>query len=228
MLDYGLLPAYTGATPVKPATVQCTYQFAGWSPDVATVSGAAIYTARYDSIVNRYQVSFLNYDGAELQSGMLDYGAMPAYNGATPMKPATAQYTYQFAGWSPDMATVSGAAVYTASYDSIVNRYLVVFMDEDSTILCSDEWEYGVIPFCDEPEKAEDAYNRYRFDRWEPEVTIVTEPIVYRAMYIVTPKQGTALDNVLEVDPPQKVLIGNHVYILRGDKTYTVTGQEVR
>ena len=99
------------------------YTFSGWNKTITTMPmhNDTIYGT---FSINQYQVSFTNYDGAELQSGMLDYGTMPAYTGATPIKPATAQYTYQFAGWSPEVATVSGDAIYTGGGNRIGRCYL--------------------------------------------------------------------------------------------------------
>ena len=64
----------------------------------------------------KYNITFVNYDGSELQTETLDYGATPTYKGAKPTRPATAEATYTFAGWTPAVATVTGAATYTATY----------------------------------------------------------------------------------------------------------------
>ena len=120
--DYGKIPIYSGATPERPATAQYTYTFKGWMPELVTVAENAVYTADYDSVVNQYTVTFNNYDGTELQSSTLDYGIMPTYSGATPERPATAQYTYTFKGWMPELVAVTENAVYTADYDSVVNQ----------------------------------------------------------------------------------------------------------
>ena len=66
-----------------------------------------------------YVITFVNDDGTVLQSEQLEYGEMPIYNGATPTKEATAEYEYEFIGWSPEITIVTGDARYTATYKEI-------------------------------------------------------------------------------------------------------------
>ena len=104
------------------------YTFSGWNT-VADGSGTA-YTDKQSVnltedttlygqwTVNKYTIKFVNEDGTELQSSEVVYGEIPAYTGETPTKTADAQYTYTFAGWTPEVAAVTGDATYTATYTS--------------------------------------------------------------------------------------------------------------
>ncbi len=190
---YGQTPAYEGATPQKPATAQYSYTFAGWTPEVAAVTGVATYTAQFDSIVNRYTVNFVNEDGSVLQTEQIEYGQMPAYNGATPEKAATAEHTYTFAGWTPEVATVTGEATYTATFTSTVNKYVITFANEDGSVLQSSEVEYGQMPAYNgaTPEKQGDAQYSYEFAGWTPEVAAVTGEATYTATFTSTINQYT-------------------------------------
>lgn len=38
----------------------------------------------------------------------------------------------------------------------------------------------------------------------------------------------TAVENITDTTAPRKILINDQIYILRGEKVYTVTGQEVK
>ncbi|MCR5327315.1 MAG: InlB B-repeat-containing protein, partial [Saccharofermentans sp.] len=103
-------------TPTKAPTAQYTYKFAGWDNKVTLVTGDVTYTAVYDKTVNQYTVTFVNADGKVLQTGLVDYGAMPTYDGETPVKAATVEYTYTFAGWDKEITKVQGDITYTATY----------------------------------------------------------------------------------------------------------------
>ena len=109
MVRESVTPVYSGSTPTKAADAQYTYTFKEWSP--------AVYTATYDRTVNQYTVTFLDYDGTELQSGKLDYRATPAYSGEGPARPREGDTFYAFTGWSPAIADVTADATYTAQYE---------------------------------------------------------------------------------------------------------------
>jgi len=128
----GLLPTYT-ETPTKLATAEFTYTFAGWSPSVIEANSNATYTAIYTSTRNKYLIIFQNEDGTELQRGEVEYGQTPAYTGATPTKPATVEFTYTFAGWTPEVVAVTGAATYTATFTATKIIYNIDVTPDDNT-----------------------------------------------------------------------------------------------
>ena len=100
------------ADPTRAATAQYTYTFAWWNPEVAKITKKTVYTATYTSTVNQYTVTFVDEDGTtELDEQTLDYWATPVYAGETPTKESTAQYTYTFSGWTPEIATVTADAI---------------------------------------------------------------------------------------------------------------------
>ena len=76
-------------------------------------------------VPQKYTVRFLNYDGAELQSGEVESGEMPVYSGKTPTKSADSSYTSTFAGWTPEIVPATENAAYTATYTATKKPVLV-------------------------------------------------------------------------------------------------------
>ena len=118
------------------------------------------FTTRGKYVAPSYLITFVNWDGTELQKSQVATGTIPEYTGETPVRPGDDQYTYTFKGWTPELAEVTEDAVYTAEF---------------------------------------------------------------------TAEEATAILHI-ESDQVQctKILRDGQILILRGDKTYTLTGAEVR
>jgi hypothetical protein len=228
-VEYGEMPVYNGDTPTRDATAQYTYTFDGWSPEVVAVTGNAIYMAQFEATVKSYTITWLMDDDTEIDQTVVEYGQTPSH--ADPIKEATAEWTYTFTGWDAEIVAVTGEATYKATFDSVHNFYTITFKDEDGSVLSALEWEYGAMPECEEPTKAEDDDYTYTFSGWTPAVVVVTGEATYTATYEATekPHDPTGIGDV-QGDNVQstKVLIDQHVYILRGDKAYRIDGTEVR
>lgn len=111
--------------PTKEDTAQYYYIFGGWSEDgesvasVPSVMGerSLTYTALFTEGVRNYMIRFYN-ESALLQSTILAYGELPVYTGAEPKK-ESADKTYKFGGWSPEIAIVTGNADYYAQFAEV-------------------------------------------------------------------------------------------------------------
>ena len=187
-LEYGATPNYDGETPTKTADAQYTYTFAAWDKEIVVVTGNATYTATYTETLNKYKVQFYNGETL-LEEYELEYGATPNYDGETPTKTADAQYTYTFADWDKELASVTADATYTATYTSTVNKYTIKFVNEDGTVLQESEVAYGATPAYNgaTPTKEADEQYAYSFKGWDPEITAVTGEATYTALFDSTP-----------------------------------------
>ena len=173
------------ADPTRAADDQYTYTFKGWTPEVETVTGDAVYTAVYDKAVNKYTIKWVDWDGSEVRTDTeVPYGTeleVPA----DPTRAADDQYTYTFKGWTPEVETVTGDAVYTAVYDKAVNKYTIKWVDWDGSEVRTDtEVPYGTeLEVPADPTRAADAQYTYTFKSWTPEVETVTGDATYQATY---------------------------------------------
>ena len=125
--EYGAMPQFEGVEPTRAADAQYTYTFKGWTPEVETVTGDAVYTAVYDKAVNKYTIKWVDWDGSEVRTDTeVPYGTeleVPA----DPTRAADAQYTYTFKGWTPEVKTVTGDATYQATYTKEANTYTLTY-----------------------------------------------------------------------------------------------------
>lgn len=171
------------------------HTFSGWSEIPATMPAHDV-TITGTFTINKYTITFVDEDGTTvLKSSEVEYGATPT-SPADPTKAATAQYTYTFAGWSPEIVAVTGEATYTATYNSEVNKYTITFVDEDgTTVLKSSEVEYGMMPVVPaDPIKAVTEEYSFAFAGWVPEIVEVTAAATYTATYNSTLIKTTISD----------------------------------
>ena len=190
----GATPTYDGTMPLKEDTAQYTFSFTGWTPEIATTTEDATYTATYSSTVKSYTIQFVNQDGTVLQSGSLEYGSTPEYKEATPTKPSTAEFTYTFKDWDKEISVVTGNATYTATFDNAANEYTVTWADDEGNVLERDtNVQYGATPTYngEEPSKEATPQFAYAFVGWSPEVKPVEKDITYNAVFESTVNKYT-------------------------------------
>ena len=115
-------------------------------------------------------------------------------------------------------------------------HYTIRFLNWDGTELQSSQVLEGDIPAYTgaTPTKQEDDTYTYEFSGWSPAIVAAVANADYTAQFTATEKSATGIE---EIDASQivngkssnrKLLIDGTLYILRGDKTYTVQGAEVK
>jgi hypothetical protein len=204
-----------------------------------------------------YTIRFLNYDGAVLQSSQVLEGEMPNYNGATPTKPEDDNYTYEFNGWAPTIVAAVADADYTAQFTATEKTQpkdytpTGLIASQEDTIVWLDwnavegvplyEWEFLYNNQSLGGDITSELYGGLRFENYPAG----SYPLVCRVRsldsnqaplslwasvnftLVITNEQGLE-DIVVNTDSTQKVMINGQILILRGEKVYTITGQEVK
>ena len=219
----GTTPSYTGETPVRPNTAEYTYTFVGWTPAIVAATSDTTYTATYTATKNSYTITWQNEDGSLIDQTTVEYGVVPTH--AEPTKQATAEYTYTFAGWTPAVVAVTGDATYKATFSSVVNVYTISVSAVNGQVIGGGEYQYGAtIDLTAIPNEG------YVFDQWSdgvkdnPRTITVTGDAEYTALFTST----EGFENIYTSEPVQKVIIDQKVFILRGEKVYSIDGQKVR
>jgi len=101
------------------------FVFAGWDIEILETMPAENITITAKWTVNTYTVKWVNYDGKELETDLaVPYGTKPSYDGATPVRAATSEYSYRFDGWSPSVDSITGDTTYTASNEGTKKEIL--------------------------------------------------------------------------------------------------------
>lgn len=207
-VPYGAEPIYDGDTPTKESNSQYSYVFDEWSPTLSTVIGDVVYIAVFRAVTRTYQITWINYDGGILEiDNEVPYGTLPTYDGDEPIKAEDEQYLYVFDGWSPNIASVTQSASYTATFKAH-KKFTITWVNFDGEILRVDKnYLYGMIPSYNGnlPIKNNDPRFTYIFQGWEPAITEVTGDVTYTAVYsesiakyVVTWKNANG--EILEVD----------------------------
>ena len=94
-----------------------------------------------------YTVTWQNWDGTVLET---DYnvpeGATPSYDGSTPSRASTAQYSYTFTGWSPSVGAIYSNTTYTAQFSANIRSYVVsasVSPSDSGSVSGTGTYSYG-------------------------------------------------------------------------------------
>ena len=123
----------------------------------------------------------MNDDESVIDTTTVAYGQTPTHADAT--KDATAQYTYTFAGWTPELKEVTGEATYTATFESAVREYTITWLNDDESVIDTTTVAYGQTPTHADATKDATAQYTYTFAGWTPELKEVTGEATYTAVF---------------------------------------------
>ena len=104
----------------KLGTTGAQYTYSNDVPAELPFEEGKTYTER--RTLNKYTVTFKNYNGETLKTETLDYGATPVAP-ETPAKPYDDDNHYTFKSWDKKIATVTGEVTYTAEFNTVAHVY---------------------------------------------------------------------------------------------------------
>ncbi len=178
-VPYGTMAEFLGSNPTRPADIDYTYDFTGWTPALGKVTSDVTYTATYDRKPRKYTIVFCNEGGSEIERQFLTHNEVPVCEN-TPTKIG------HYLQWSPAIAAVTGDVTYTATWlEERPTVYEVRFVDYDGTELQKDDVTVGIKPTAPAEPNNKLATNEftYAFDHWSPEIKPVDAAITYTAVY---------------------------------------------
>ena len=187
-VTYGTMAEYNGSNPTRPADVDYTYDFTGWSPDLGKVTSDVTYTATYEKKQIKYTITFVEDGGMEIERHLLARDEVPVCENA----PTRTGYILQ---WEPGLGPVVGEQTYTATWlPEPPSTHVITFKNYDGTTLeVQDEAPAGETPVyggATPVKQATDEYS-YTFTGWKPALVPATTNAIYVAQYEENPVEYT-------------------------------------
>jgi hypothetical protein len=155
--------------PQKPSREGFT--FIGWDVSYANITADLTVTAEYT--VNKYEVTFKDWDGSSLDTQTVTHGEAAV----APKSPS--RIGYEFVGWDKDLTNIKADTTITAQYREIL--FTVTFEDEDGKVLKEQTVAYG------KPATAplDPTRQGYEFTGWDKGFASITADITITAKYHV-------------------------------------------
>ena len=190
------------------------YTFIGWDKDFSNITEDLVVTAQYK--INRFYVQFLDWDNTILKADSVDWNT----DAIAPANPS--REGYDFLGWDKAFGSVTSDLVINAQYEyGRTTNYSMTFINGQNSEEIFDEIVSIKVP-------AAPAITGFTFLKWEIVSGDLADGFVIQAVYTAnTPTEAPAV-YTNPTNPAQKLIRNGNVYILTDDKTYTVTGQEVK
>ena len=158
----------------------------------AFMSVGVVSCGCHQSTTTTYTVSFKNYDGTLLSESSVNSGETAIYNGTTPTRPETSEYTYTFSGWDQSLENITSNCVrvaqYTENLKPVVNHYTVTFKNYDGTLLQEVSVIEGetAVYTASTPTRPSTSTHSYTFYDWDKPLTNITSDCVRVAQFTET------------------------------------------
>lgn len=192
---------YGGSGTQVIATADERYHFVKWSDGVITSYRTDTNVVKNIDVtaefaINKYKVTFKDYDGTVLKTQSVEYGS----DAAPPEDPEREGYTFN--GWDGEYYDVTAAVTITAEYK--INAYKVTFVDHDGAELKTQNVTYGMsaVPPADPTREG------YVFIGWDGDYTKIKGTVTFTAQYGANKVKVTFVDHDGSVIEEQDVEYG--------------------
>ena len=229
------LETFTCLNPVPP-----TLGYQGSSKFVNTIlripcqSFTAYKQSNWNNFFTNYEASShyqLLVSSADESMGTTTVGNINCDNGTVQIK-ATPKTGFAFVSWSDGNTTATRSLKLTQDTSLVasfkIKTYTISGAAVNGTVEGTGEYDYGSsVELTAVPNEG------YSFDQWSdgitdnPRTVTVLGNAKYTALFIEY-SPGAGLDELYSSRPVQKILQDGHIFILRGDKIYTIQGQLVK
>ena len=147
-------------------------------------SSSAVIVSSSSAQVEFFDITFVA-NGVEVSKISVEKGKIPEAPTSIDLPANTAQYSYSFGGWIPEIEAATQTATYTANIVRTINAYRVSFFNYDDSELWWANVDYGEMPVYDGPEPVREPSksSRYEFKGWNPALKIVKGEASYTAAY---------------------------------------------
>lgn len=157
--------------------------------------GSSSSSGESSSSAQTFTVTFVDDDGTTVLLAAREYAegtaAASIVKPSNPTKDATAEYTYTFSAWTPNIGAVTADATYKAKYTATKRKYTITFENGDGTRSTSTV-EYGKMPTAPAAKlPGNNAQFSYSVVGWTPDIVAVTGNATYTLEYAATVNEYT-------------------------------------
>ena len=208
------------------------YHFLKWTDD-ANASASREIVLTQDTVLTAafegdlYKITFKNFNDTVLEEKEWSYGSMPRCS-VTPTRTAEGNKEFEFDKWDPAITKVTGEATYKAVFKEKAAYYIVTFYRDNKFTVVIDEQKVRPGQAAELPETPK--RTGYDFVAWVVDEGDLDElENVQRDLdvYGTWKKAEEGLEDIIRGTEATKIYLNGQIYIVRGDKVYTLQGQEV-
>ena len=208
------------------------YHFLKWTDD-ANASASREIILTQDTVLTAafegdlYKITFKNFNDTVLEEKEWSYGSMPRCS-VTPTRTAEGNKEFEFDKWDPAITKVTGEATYKAVFKEKAAYYTVTFYRDNKFTVVIDEQKVKPGQAAEIPETPK--RTGYDFVAWVVDEGDLDElENVQRDLdvYGTWKKAEEGLEDIIRGTEATKIYLNGQIYIVRGDKVYTLQGQEV-